>query len=479
MKKLLRISFSLLLVVATSQMHAQQKIKCGPYTIDQSAMDKALQFEQQSQNNKLESAPPTVIRVYFRVCQPDQGLFVDISEAQIDTDFDHLVSAYTSDNICFVNCGHDYIQSSALDTFNTGNNSSTIFYPYGIQNCITVFYISHLGGTNGSSGGGFSGITYGVPSAWSIVEKDYIGKGVIEHEVGHCLGLLHTFDFVHGNGLEDINGANGTTAADKVADTPADPYAFASEDASACFSESNDGCTYTGTTCTDPNGQTNYSPPYTNIMSYWCQGFYPTGTFTPGQFTRVNSYLSTAAVLQVTESPSTLSESSVNVTSGYLMKSAITTLTTSGTVSITGTAISTFGGQTVFLEPGFDAAPSTGGYFFARTPRCVPEYPRMIIPDSASNNTVANSNNLISLVAYPNPASSFVTIAFSMKENEKNAVLKVYDINLKLVKEINFDDLAAGKQTRQINLQNLAAGVYNLILASNSSEFTTRVVLEK
>ncbi|MFI5135095.1 MAG: zinc-dependent metalloprotease, partial [Chitinophagales bacterium] len=421
------------------------------------------------------------IRVYFRVCQPDQGLFADITEAQIDTDFDHLVGAYTADNICFVNCGHDYIQSSALDTFNTNNNSSTIFYPYGIQNCITVFYISHLGGTNGSNGGGFSGITYGIPSAWSIVEKDFIGQGVLEHEVGHCLGLLHTFDYVHGYGLEDINGANGATAADKVADTPADPYAFASEDASTCFSVSNDGCTYTGTTCSDPNGQTNYSPPYTNIMSYWCQGFYPTGTFTSGQYTRINSFLSTAAVLTITESANTVTVGpNVTKTSGYLMNSAITTLTTSGTVSLSATSISTFGGQTVLLEPGFHSAPSSGGYFLARTETCVPEFPRLIISNSDVNNgTTVNQNLQSSFIAYPNPTSSLLNVKFNLKENETQALLRIYDTNLKLMEEINFDDLHSGTQTQQINLQSLPSGVYYLILKSSSSKMTTKVVLEK
>ena len=188
-----------------------------------------------------------------------------------------------------MNAGFTYIYNTALDTFNFSNDNPNIFLPYGIQNCISIFYVDNLGGKNGSSGGGASGITFGpLPTAWTIVQKSYIGKGTAEHEVGHCFGLLHTFDYVNGNGLEDIDGSNGSTSADLIQDTQADPYAYFYEDPLPCFATS--GCSYTGT-CSDPKGQTNYSPPYTNIMSYWCNGFYPTGSFTNGQYTRVNSFL--------------------------------------------------------------------------------------------------------------------------------------------------------------------------------------------
>src|ERR1043165_7739189 len=130
-KTILKISWAILLVVLTSITHAQQQGTCGPYTVDKAAMDKALQYERQNANanEKLETNPPVVIRVYFRVCEPDGGLFTDISDTAIARDFNHLVGAYTADNICFVNCGHDYIQSTALDSFNASTNSPTIFYP--------------------------------------------------------------------------------------------------------------------------------------------------------------------------------------------------------------------------------------------------------------------------------------------------------------------------------------------------------------
>jgi hypothetical protein len=59
------------------------------------------------------------------------------------------------------------------------------------------------------------------------------------HEMGHYLGLLHTFE--DGNGIEFVNGTNCSTAGDKFCDTPAD------------FSDSRTACPYTGTR-TDPNG---------------------------------------------------------------------------------------------------------------------------------------------------------------------------------------------------------------------------------
>ncbi len=481
-KSILKI-FWLFLFVAIASISQAQQNKCGPYVIDQSAMDKALKFERQQATSGEKMEPgvsSTVIRVYFRICEPTQGVLIDITEAQVTADFNNLVSAYSPDNICFVNCGLDRIYNTQLDTFNFSLNSPTIFYPYGIQNCITVFYVTKLGGKNSSSGGGASGVTFGIPNAWTIVQKSYIGQGVLEHEVGHCLGLLHTFDFVHGNGLEDINGANGATSADLISDTPADPYARANEDTVGhCFSTSNNGCTYAGT-CTDPNGQSNYSPPYTDLMSYWCQAFYPTYTITSGQYTRINSFLNTAAVLQITESPSTLTVGpNVNTTSGYLMNSAVTTLTTSGSVQISASAISTFGGQTVLLEPGFHATPSTGGYFYARPVSCTPNAYRSVWVDFPNSNGSSEENEQAGLLEYPNPTSSDVNIAITLKEDETHAVLEIFDTNLKLMRETNFDGLHSGTQTEQVSMQDLPSGVYYLVLKSTSSSLTTKLVVLK
>jgi hypothetical protein len=198
-----------------------------------------------------------------------------------------------------------------------------------------------------------------------LVGKSNIGTGSsISHEVGHCLGLMHTFETV--NGLEKINGSDASTTGDQVTDTPADPFAY---NGNACFTVSNNNCTYNGT-CTDPGGATNFTPPYNNLMAYWWNGkdakkrfvnCYPNLTVSNGQFVRVNSFLGSFTPLIDCSSSSFVTQFGITVSSGYYMQSAINLFVTSGDVVFNGSAKALIGGANVHLEPGFRASPSAGG----------------------------------------------------------------------------------------------------------------------
>jgi hypothetical protein len=83
---------------------------------------------------------------------------------------------------------------------------------------------------------------------------------VVSHEVGHCLGLFHTHEVMFGREL--VNGSNGSTAGDKVVDTPADPWTFFNWRNQLGF-----GCTWNNTSTVDANNQL-YDPDESNIMAY-------------------------------------------------------------------------------------------------------------------------------------------------------------------------------------------------------------------
>src|SRR5689334_9389331 len=92
-----------------------QQLRCQATKVDMKAYLKMVELERSNKN--LVPVGPIVIRVFFRVCEPDGGASSgDITEDQINTSFKHLVGAYAADNICFINAGYDYINSSALDT---------------------------------------------------------------------------------------------------------------------------------------------------------------------------------------------------------------------------------------------------------------------------------------------------------------------------------------------------------------------------
>ena len=349
--------------VSIQLLKAQSILLCGPVKLDSAANEKAKEYT--SRNARTDFSGPTTIQVYFHILVCNDGTLPAATAANITTEFNSLVSAYAADNICFFNAGYNVIYNTSLDTnFTAGVNPSSVFDPYRVPNCINVFYMRQIKGNNPSCPGGcgYGGITLGVPNTFCLIATGNIGgANTIAHEVGHCFGLLHTFK--DGNPAENINGSNGTTAADQVADTRADPY-----DYPASCNHTGTGCTYVGT-CTDPNGQSNFSPPYTNLMSYW-GNCYANLTFTSGQFQRIDGFISTNSALINCVSLNNVTEGPITINSGSRIVSANYTLTTAGTVNISGTSTVTYGGGTVLLKPGFTAAPANGGLTLIKLKQC-------------------------------------------------------------------------------------------------------------
>ncbi len=436
------------------------------YKIDMTALQKAREFESRnSLNNGIQSSAGFVIRVYFHILNCNDGTLPGATPAQLTTEFNTLATAYSADNICFINAGFDNIYNSKLDSnFQVGTDNAALFTPYQVPDCINIFYPFQIDGSNASCSGscGFGGVTLGIPDTFCLVAKSNVGQAqTIAHEVGHCFGLLHPFD--HTNGYEDINGSNSSTAGDLIKDTPADPYAYIGQ---SCFTTSSNGCTYTGF-CTDPKGSTNFSPLYANLMTYWWAGkggtCYTSLTLTNGQYTRANSFLNTYSGLNNCESPSYVTESGVSISSGYLMASAINTLTTSGTVSINGSATSLLGGTMATLEPGFDAYAYNGASVLIRLSQCSGTTNFAITAEKVK--PVMNApDGLNTLVTYPNPTSSSVKITYTLAHNESKLVLRVYDIYMKPIKEILLQNIFQGKNTVNVDLSNFSSGIYAITI---------------
>jgi hypothetical protein len=479
---LIKRGFLLLFILINVTLHAQEPKPCGEYKIDTIALNKALKFEKENRFAALTGN--TLVRVYFHIITYDDGSHPAATLTQINNEFNTLAAAYASDNICFLYAGLNYIHSSFLDTeFIVGKNSPTAFNPYRVPNCINVFYSIKINGSNNACGGncGIGGVTFDVPGTLCLIAQGNIGEGqTIAHEVGHCFGLFHTFDYKR-YGHEDIDGSNSTTAGDLIADTPADPYAYIGN---SCFKIS--GCTYNGT-CTDPKGKSNFSPPYTNLMAYWWASCYPSLAATNGQFTRVNSFLSSYADLKNCESPSTLSISNVSISSGYYMKSAVNTLTTGTSVNISGTTVATLGGGNIIIGPGFHAVPSTGGRTFIRPDVCGAAG---LIASSGTHTSTTNQDkqsiaikqsveNKTGLTVYPNPTSSLVHLGFTLINNESIVAILVYDIQMKQVKQIHLGQTLAGKQNIAVDLSGLTPGTYFIIVQLPNEQLKGKVAVIK
>jgi len=363
--------FLLMICACSNKAFTQQLLPCGTDHIDTAALRKAAIYETQH-NFRIRSATPVLFRVYFHILSYDDGTNATTDQAGIVSEFNNLTADYSADNICFLNAGIDYIYSSSLDTNYNVSSGQGPFNPFLVANCINVFYVGKIKGNNTAcaTGCGFGGYTFGIPGTVSLIAKGNIGLArTISHEVGHCMGLLHTFE--PANGQEDIDGSNSATTADLVTDTPADPYGYGV----GCFATTANKCVYTGN-CKDPKGRSDFSPPYTNIMAYWgvANGgaCYPNLSFTGGQFARADSYIATADNLKacVSQADVTIGYPLLIVSSGFYINSAVNTLSTVGTVIFSGNAQVTLGGAVIKLEPGFRATPTNGGLTLIRVKQC-------------------------------------------------------------------------------------------------------------
>ncbi len=333
----------------------QKRFVCGPEKVDTAFLLSMVRLEQ-SPLARIASTT-RMIKVFIHVLHNGDGTGQAISRANVAAEFQDLQEDFSSNNLCFFLAGVDTIRNTRLNfLFNANDDSPQEFDPYQVAGCLNIFYVQRIEGDNSSCQPpcGIGGIALGgIPGTFCLVDNGNIGDHTISHEVGHCLGLSHTFSRI--NGRECIDGSNSLVSGDLIGDTRADPYSF---NAASCYSDqpSAGNCiTYTGD-CEDPCGNSSYQPPYNNLMSYWpgCIA----QSFTQGQFLRVNATIDNNSSINALTSPQTYTQNAISRSSGFLVRAAIAALSTNGAVNISSSTVASFGGTSVVLKPGFSAIPS-------------------------------------------------------------------------------------------------------------------------
>jgi len=219
------------------------------------------------------------INVFFHIVRNTNG--TGGQDIQVITVImNNLGAVYGQQNVTFINTGNDEVRNDYYMTNFDNTKFTNLITKNVVSNALNIYLLDDFTWNQGRASG--------IPGTALVVGGSFAGQPlvsslVVPHEVGHCLGLYHTFET--SNGLELVNETNCTTAGDLVCDTPASSPNYN-------FME-NAQCAWT-VTFTDSNGQT-YNPDPHNIMAYVrpsCMQY-----FTNGQGSRCRTIIGSSSTL--------------------------------------------------------------------------------------------------------------------------------------------------------------------------------------
>ena len=199
--------------------------------------------------------------VYIHVIRDasnSRGISNNDKDSYCSTIMGRLNMYFVRRSIFFTLIGSEFISSNTYDQLNE-NSADDIFGVNAKSNAIDIYLFTNTKEQNFNSIAGEADSAPGNAFWISLNSYDRITVG---HEMGHVLGLEHTFYGTKANTWlgtpELVDGSNSTIAGDYISDTPADPGLW-----------DYPGGHYIGTNSdVDANGDI-YAPDTTNIMSYY------------------------------------------------------------------------------------------------------------------------------------------------------------------------------------------------------------------
>ncbi|MDY8134845.1 zinc-dependent metalloprotease [Aquimarina sp. 2201CG5-10] len=397
------------------------------------------------------------------VTQTNQAIDVlnqDFNPHGVSFDWDNTIDYIDNDS---------YYSSPSVGIYNINNHTDGI----------DVYLFDDASSAGGRANGvGESSEFWVSGSYWKAPFDSLVRSSVISHEMGHVLFLWHTHHGTVNEGGSDtgqcpelVNGTNGTTCGDYVADTPADPHLM--------FNVNHPACTWTSSG-TDANGHS-YNPDERVIMAYThpdCMTL-----FTSGQGQRMRNAIATLTHLQNAvvdcgnDCPENLSVTQ-NVSSGSTdIQKASNTLTATNVIASGANATYT-AGQKVVLSTGFRA--SSGSQFTAKIENCAVN--RVVVDvEKPEIDTVSNTSEIAtniqendSFKLHPNPAKEQFTISYAGKSFIGGSI-KIYST----IGMLQLDRKLSTNNTN-INVSSLSEGLYYIIIEDNSGNiYSKKLIIKK
>jgi len=302
--------------------------------------------------NKVLFTTPYPLKIHIKVFANDDGSNLAATEDNVLRQFENMRIAYASHNICFILSGYDIINNTDLNNMDVAEaDDLSQIGPLVVTSCFTLFIHRSLV----EAGDGLNGTAYAIPNYYFSMSSGAINSttnlSTMPHELGHCLGLLHTFESFYGSENRARSGSckdcedDGDLLCDTQADRNVDDDFI------------NSSCNYTGS-LTDACGEALLMEE-TNIMTYGrrsCREF-----FTAGQADRMQGYILTTHVSRIAEnalivlSPHSQGSGRVNIAA----RNSISFSAASG-YTISGSTNANYSSKSITITPGVEFKPSSG-----------------------------------------------------------------------------------------------------------------------
>lgn len=437
------------------------------------------------------------IRVFFHIVRRSNGTGGQNSSV-IATIVNNLNTAYAPLNIAFQNQGFDEINNDSYynQDINDDTNFNGLTSTNVASNSINVYLLddnSGYGGGRSQSIGGKGFVVGGGYTPFDDSRQLIVPSLVTAHEMGHCLGLYHTFSHIYCEELAD--GSNCTICGDFICDTPAEStsYIFAETNACAFFANFN-----------DPNGNPEH-PILSNIMNYVRPSCYQ--GFTNGQGARMRSAIAMNPTIAsaVAFTPMYIGGIYSYGVNTYPIQNSSTGISVSSSANNISIVLPNYGSSTTYT---WVVNSRTGNTSYTASGRVA-----NIIPSGgASFNITCNISNSCGstsvtfncynyslgfrMAAYPNPTSQDMTIAAVKGNDQQNATpqdasmaadapvqdsdLIDIEANVRLVDKANTivkeGKLVKGKLN--FSVAQIPAGIYYLQMELKDTKIQKQIVIQ-